>query len=170
MLPELHTEATGSGAPCSRLAAVLVVAALAAASVRPGVTLQPEEVLVPGELDALLTSLRDRMTDSPDVLAGNEQRVVRRFSGKAGRFRYATVELVQFERDAVTFEHLRGPFAACSERFELTAAVGGVRLRHSGTFTMKGGLWTWPFARTIVRRSFQDHVRGHLVALRGAGR
>lgn len=101
------------------------------------------------------------------MIAGDDRRVVRRFSGRAGRLTYATVEIVGFEADAITFEHLRGPFAACHERFDLTSTATGSRVTHSGTFTLRGGLWTWPFAVLVVRRAFERHVREHLVGLRG---
>lgn len=170
-MPTSHLVGSSTRVRRGPLPGVLAVAAtLAGLNVRPAVTLDADEVLVPGNIDALLTSLRKQLGAGPDVLAANDQRVIRRFRGSAGRFRYATVELVQFERDAITFEHLRGPFVACHERFDLTPAAAGVRLRHTGTFTLRGGLWTWLFARTIVKRSFQDHVHKHLVALRQARR
>jgi hypothetical protein len=141
-------------------------AAVAGAAVPRVVELDPEEVLLQADVDIVLARLKDRFGQGPDVLAGNEHRVVRRFSGAAGAFRYATVELVEYRRSGITFEHLRGPFAECHEWFDLTPSGEGSRLVHSGTFTLRGGIWTWPFARLVVKRSFQAHVREHLLEMR----
>lgn len=110
----------------------------------------------------VITELARRMSDGPDVIAADEHRVVRRFAGTAGRFLYQTVEIVSFQDDAVTFEHLRGPFAECREHSRLAPAGAGTRLTHSGSFRLRGGLWLWPLALCGVRPAFEHHVRHHL--------
>lgn len=142
------------------------VAALGALAVRPTVRLVAEQVEVGAEPKQVIAHLRDRFTRSEGVIARGDQSVVCRFSGQAGPFRYASVEVVTFAPSAITFEHLRGPFAACHERFDLTRADTGTRLVHTGTFSLRGGLWTGPFARLFVRRTFERHVREHLHSTR----
>lgn len=107
------------------------------------------------------------MSSGPDVLAAEPTRLVRRFRGRAGQFRYETVELVTFTSTGIGFEHLAGPFAQCRETFLLEPLdVGGTRVTHAGDYVLRGGLWTWPLARTAVKRAFERHVHEHLVALR----
>lgn len=91
--------------------------------------------------------------------------MVRRFAGTAGRFRYRTVEVVSFESDAITFEHLRGPFFECRERFDVVAICDHSTVIHSEYFRLRGGLWLWPLARVAVRPTFERHVRDHLEQL-----
>lgn len=130
--------------------------------VRPRVELAVDTVHIAASPSIVITDLTRRMSDGPDVIAADDHRVVRRFAGTAGRFRYRTVEIVSFEDDAVTFEHLRGPFAECRERFQLTPEGAGTRLTHSGSFRLRGGLWLWPLALWGIRPAFEHHVRHHL--------
>ena len=151
------------------LVRILLVGLAAAVGLllRPIVTLAEERVEVgrpPGEV---IRSFRDRMSSGDDVIAGGGDRVVRRFSGDAGRFRYRTVEVVSFAPTSITFEHLRGPFATCRERFDASPCGAGTVLTHSGTFALRGGLFTWPLARTAVKRAFEHHVREHMQSLVG---
>lgn len=147
------------------------VAALGALAVRPTVRLVADQVEVDAGPEQVIANLRDWITRSEGVIARGDHSVVCRFSGRAGPFRYATVEVVTFEPSAITFEHLRGPFAACHERFDLTRTDTGTRLVHTGTCQRldvfpAGGLWTWPFARLVVRGTFERHVREHLHSMR----
>lgn len=149
---------------------VLAAAAIAAGSIvstllRPKVNLTAETVEIPAPPDALIEHLALRMAQGPDVIAGDGRRVVRRFAGTAGPFRYRTVEVVSFESDAITFEHLRGPFSECHERFQLGPTGDGCRLVHSGHFRLRGGLWLWPLARFGIRPAFERHVRDHVEQL-----
>ncbi len=155
------------GCPHMRLPWMAVggVVALAALAVRPNINLAADELDLDADPEEVLSHLRCRLTGGDDLIAGDDRRVVRRFSGQAGRFTYSTVEIVGFEADAVTFDHLRGPFAACSERFELTATPTGSRLTHRGWFSLRGGLWTWPLAALLVTSAFEQHVRDHLAEL-----
>lgn len=135
--------------------------------IRLGVRLAEDVVVVdvaPGEL---VERFRSRISDGPDVLAAERERLVRRFRGRAGHFRYETVESVTFDPTAILFEHLAGPFARCRETFSLEHVDGGrTRITHAGTFVLRGGLWTWPLARTAVKQAFERHVHEHLTLLR----
>lgn len=157
-----------SGSPYMRLGWMAAggAAALTALSMHPTINLAADEVDLDADPEEVIARLRGRLAGGDELIAGDDRRVVRRFSGRAGRFTYSTVEIVGFEADAITFEHLRGPFAACSERFELTPTPTGSRLTHRGRFSLRGGLWTWPLAVLLVRSAFEQHVRDHLVELR----
>lgn len=169
MPPARRGKATAGppGPTCMRVLVIAagLAAALAALNVHPDVRLSAGEVELGAGPEQVIAHLRDRLGRGEEVIATSEDAVVRRFSGRARQFRYATVEVVGFEPAAVTFEHLRGPFAACHERFGLTQARAGSRLTHAATFRLRGGLWTWPFAAVVVRRAFERHVREHLRAL-----
>ncbi len=89
--------------------------------------------------------------------------VVARFEGRAGIFRYETVELIRFSDQGVTFEHLRGPFRSCVERFEFVPlADGAYALEHRGTFVMRGGLLGWLFGVLVIRGVFDRLVASHM--------
>lgn len=152
-------------APSRSLA--LAVALWAGLQLRREVRLTEDTVLVDAAPDEIVDRIRSRLSEGPDVLAVEHNRLVRRFSGRAGRFRYETVELVTYGPTTIGFEHLAGPFAQCCERFTLEHTDGGrTRMTHEGTFVLRGGLWTWPLARTAVKRAFEQHVHDHLIALR----
>ena len=130
--------------------------------VRPRVELAEDSVDIGLPLERVLADMRERFASSPeDILAMEPNRMVRRFSGSEGKFSYKTVEVVRFENDAVTFEHVAGPFAECNERFQLTEIPGGTRLTHTGYFRLRGGLWTAPLAVGPVKKAFESHVNGH---------
>ncbi len=139
---------------------------LACMSVAPTIRLTPESVRVGISPTDVIAQFRARMSDGADVVAAGSDTVVRRFSGQAGHFRYSTVEVVTFGPTWLTFEHLKGPFKSCNERFEAAPTSDGAQLTHTGTFALRGGLLTWPLARTAVKRSFEQHVRDHMQALR----
>ena len=141
------------------LGGVAVIAGLAA---RPKVDLAVDSVEIELPPDAVVHHFRDRMGSGSEVIVASGDRVVRRFRGRAGRFRYATVEVVTFGRASIAFEHLRGPFASCSERFDAAPSGAGTILTHSGGFALRGGVFTWPLARTAVKRAFEAHVREHM--------
>ena len=130
--------------------------------VRPRVELAEDSVDIGLPLERVLADMRERFASSPeDILAMEPNRMVRRFSGSEGKLSYKTVEVVRFENDAVTFEHIAGPFAECNERFQLTEIPGGTRLTHTGYFRLRGGLWTAPLAVGPVKKAFENHVNGH---------
>lgn len=135
---------------------------IAGLALRPEVTLATDSVEVDLPPAAVVQQFRDRMASGSEVIATGGDRLVRRFSGRAGRFRYATVEVVSFGPLWITFEHLRGPFASCSERFDAVPGGAGTILTHSGSFVLRGGVFTWPLARTAVKRAFEQHVREHM--------
>lgn len=137
-------------------------AAMTGLALRPKVILATDSVEVGLPTDTVVQQFRDRMGSGNEVIAASGDRLVRRFSGRAGRFRYATVEVVTFGPTSITFEHLRGPFASCSERFDAAPSGAGTMLTHSGSFVLRGGLFTWPLARTAVKRAFEQHVREHM--------
>ncbi len=145
------------------------VGALGGLAVGPTVTLRPDSVDLPISPQDVLAHFRKRFADADnDIVADEGHRLVRRFAGRAGPFPYRTIELVTYETDAVTFEHLAGPFAVCEERFQLDSIESGTQLTHTGQFRLRGGLWTAPLALTGVRRAFEDHVHEHLEALRSS--
>ncbi len=151
-----------------RASSVAAVAAgtLGALAIGPTVKLRHDEVVIPVESSLLIQTLRERFVDSPDeILAIQDDRMVRRFSGQAGPFPYRTVELVTFGPDWITFEHLSGPFSRCRERFEFLSHSGSTTMTHTGEFRLKGGLWTALLAYGPVRRAFESHVRQHMLAL-----
>jgi len=133
----------------------------------PTVEMTLDNVVISAPRDEVADWFRDRMNDGPDVLAAGPDRLVRRFRGLAGLFRYETVELVTLGRDVVTFEHLAGPFARCHESFSFASVGdGSTEVAHAGNFGLRGGLWTWPMARTAVKLAFERHVHEHLIAMR----
>lgn len=142
------------------------VISLACMSVAPTVRLAPESVRVAISPTDVIAQFRTWMGDGTDVVAAGGDTVVRRFSGQAGHFRYSTVEVVTFGPTWLTFEHLKGPFKSCSERYEAAPTSDGTQLTHTGTFALRGGLFTWPLARAAVKRAFEQHVRDHMQALR----
>lgn len=143
-----------------------VTGAMALLAVRPKVQLAEDEVNIAVSPDDLLAELRRRFAQDPDdILAMDEHRLVRRFAGKEGPYSFRTVELVTYEYDAITFEHLAGPFTECHERFEFTACPNGTRVTHTGSFRLRGGLWTALLAIGPVKRAFETHVHRHLDAL-----
>lgn len=75
------------------------------------------------------------------------------------------MELVKWETDAITFEHLAGPFTECHERFEVTPCSTGTQVTHTGSFRLRGGLWTALLAIGPVKRAFEANVHRHLDAL-----
>lgn len=129
----------------------------------PTVALRRDVINFSVSPSVVVQSLKDGLgSDLQSVLAAGDDRLVRRFEGTAGRFTYQTVELVRFEPEAVTFEHLSGPFLSCDERFDVRATDGGSAVTHSGTFRLRGGLWTAALALGPVKRAFEEHVRSHL--------
>ena len=147
-------------------AALVGAATLAGLTLSPTITLAEDQVDVPIEPDRLIEEFRRRFSQSEaDILANGGDRLVRRFAGKAGPFPYRTVELVEIHADAITFQHLSGPFSQCDERFQLTPVEEGTRVTHTGTFRLRGGLWTAPLAFGPVKHAFEAHVREHLLAM-----
>jgi len=140
--------------------------AMALLAVRPKVQLAEDVVTIAVSPDDLLAEFRRRFAEDPDeILAMDEHRIVRRFAGKEGPYSFRTVELVTWEDGAITFEHLAGPFAECHERFEVTACPTGTQVTHTGSFRLRGGLWTALLAIGPVKRAFEVHVHRHLDAL-----
>lgn len=143
-----------------------VTGTLAGLNMGPTVTLRPDEIDIAIAPDELLENFRARFGAAKDqIIAADGDRIVRRFEGKAGPFPYRTVELVTYDAHGITFEHVAGPFSQCHERFSFESIPTGTRVIHTGTFRLRGGLWTAPLAVTGVRRAFETHVRQHLEAL-----
>jgi hypothetical protein len=146
--------------------ALTIAAAFGGLAIKPTVTLRPDEVDIAVSPDLLLAHFRRTFADDQErIIADEGHRLVRRFSGQAGPFPYRTIEIVTHHPDAVTFEHIAGPFSHCHERFQLDAIPTGTRMTHTGSFRLRGGLFTAPLALTSVRRAFETHVRQHLEAL-----
>jgi hypothetical protein len=149
---------------CVPILRLLLTAAgsIAALNLRPRVQLARENIEVSATTEELIETFRERFAESPDeILAIERDRLVRRFSGAEGPFKFNTVEVVRYEPTAITFEHLAGPFAECLERFEFTAMPSGSRLTHTGSYRLRGGLWTAALAFGPVKKAFESHVRGH---------
>jgi hypothetical protein len=143
-----------------------VTGTLVGVTIGPTVTLRPDEIDVDVAPDELIAYFRARLATAKDeIIADDGDRLVRRFEGKAGPFPYRTVELVTYHLDGITFDHLAGPFLRCHERFSFDTIATGTRVIHTGTFRLKGGIWTAPLALTGVRRAFETHVRQHLEEL-----
>lgn len=141
---------------------LVAIGSMVALAVRPRVQLARDAVEVALPPAELMDVLRERLAGSPeDILAEEPDRLVRRFAGAEGPFRFKTVELVRYEENAITFEHLAGPFAECNERFEFAATASGTLLTHSGAFRLRGGLWTAALAIGPVKKAFESHVRRH---------
>ena len=103
------------------------------------------------------------------ALVQDANAAVAQFEGRAGIFRYETVELIRFSDQGVTFEHLRGPFRSCIERFEFVPlADGAYALEHRGTFVMRGGLLGWLFGVLVIRGAFDRLVATHMQHSSGA--
>jgi hypothetical protein len=97
------------------------------------------------------------------LLVQDANAAVARFEGRAGFFRYETVELIRFSDQGVTFEHLRGPFRSCIERFNFVPlADGAYAFEHRGTFVMRGGLLGWLFGVLVIRGVFDRLVATHM--------
>lgn len=146
---------------------LLACAAAAYAALRwsPTVTLADDTVVVDASSERLVSRFRQRLSVGDDVIVAQQDRIVRRFHGQAGRFGYHTVEIVTFAPSSVTFEHLVGPFVRCTELFEFARVSAGTSVSHSGSYALRGGLWTWPLSRTMVKSAFERHVHHHLIAL-----
>lgn len=80
------------------------------------------------------SSCKHRCALASRLLVQDANAAVARFEGRAGFFRYETVEFIRFSDQGVTFEHLRGPFRSCIEWFSfLPLADGAYALEHRGT-------------------------------------
>ena len=133
----------------------------------PTVELRRDTVHLGRSAEHVIALLRERLlnADPGDILAAEQDRIVRRFAGSAGRFTYRTTELVTFESHGVTFEHLAGPFKTCHERFDLVNVGSGSTITHSGSFQLRGGIWTAPLALVPVKSAFEAHVLSHFEAM-----
>ncbi len=113
-----------------------------------------------------MAELRAQVDGAPNVLGRSADSLVATFSGRAGGFRYRTVELVRFKDRRVTFEHLSGPFQSAEESFDLVSLPDGSgALEHRGHFKMRFGLIGWIFGRLVVRRIFEALVAAHMARL-----
>jgi hypothetical protein len=148
---------------------VLVVAAAAASRIRPTITLRRDEVRSAAAADEVVDRLRTRMLGDGDVVAADGEGAVVRFPGRAGPFRYRTVEVVRFSDSRVTFQHLEGPFHRCRETIDVEPDGGGATIAHEGELAMRGGLIGWLFGLALVRPLFERHVADHLRALADDG-
>ena|GEM_PF-1426673 len=154
------------GRACLLLLGVLGASAVARRIAGPRLDLPVRRVPLsqpPGQTMASLTAGLSR-----SVLVRDGDAAVARFAGRAGIFRYETVELIRFSDQGVSFEHLHGPFRRCAERFDLvTLDDGSNGIEHRGYFVMRGGLLGWVLGMLVVRRVFDEHVASHLQSLAG---
>lgn len=111
------------------------------------------------------------MLEGGDVLIGEPSRAVVRFSGRAGPFRYRTVEDVRFLDSIATFEHLQGPFHRCREAIHIEPeSSGGATIAHGGELAMRDGLLGWVFGVAAIRPVLERHVGSQLRQLAAADR
>lgn len=134
----------------------------AASRIRPGLRLRAHRARVAATPERLARELRDRLVSGGDVVVAEEEAMVSRFSGTAGRFRWNTVELVRFRPERIEFEHLGGTFRGTIERFALAPVEGGTEVSHTGTLRMPGGLLGWAVGLVFARRAFEEHVAEHM--------
>lgn len=140
------------------------IAALTAAwRFHPTIKLRRDRVHTAAAADEVLERLRTTLLAGGEVLASQRERAVVRFSGRAGPFRYRTVEAVQFSGTTVSFRHLHGPFHWCEEALRLESdPSGGTTITHHGELAMRGGLLGWLVGIAVVRPEFERHVAHHL--------
>lgn len=150
-----------SWASCLARAVVGILLWEAARRAGRGIELRPHSVEVRAPRERVAARLREKL-GAGDVLLEAGDALVARFSGTAGAFSYATVEVVSFTQDEIRFEHLGGTFAACTERFLLGELEGRTRIVHVGEFRLRGGLVAWLLAGRAVRSGFEAHVAQHL--------
>ncbi|MHB1784991.1 MAG: hypothetical protein ACYCS7_02430 [Acidimicrobiales bacterium] len=143
---------------------VLALAGTVGTTVRhPPVRLHPSSIRIGETPEEVVRRFREQLEIGGEVVAAGDGHIVARFVGRAGIFRYRTVELVSFGPDGVAFEHLQGPFRDCHERFRAEPVEGGGSVvTHEGSFTMRWGLLGWLLGATIVRGTFEDHVAAHM--------
>jgi len=129
----------------------------------PPVALPVHRVRLGRTLPEVLARLREDVAGRAVVQEADA--VVARFAGRAGIFRYQTVELVRFCDRMVTFKHLHGPFRSCDEVFEFVPlADGGYACEHRGTLVMRGGMLGWLLGILVIRDIFGRHVFQHMQA------
>ncbi len=130
--------------------------------VRPEVKLRSERVSVALGPQEVMESMRGRFESNPDVIVSGRDGIVARFAGRAGPFSYRTTEVVSFDPGGVGFDHITGPFASCTERFEVTGSGRASEIEHNGRFVMRGGLLGWVLGIGPVRQAFENHVGQHM--------
>jgi len=129
----------------------------------PPVALPVRRVGLSRSLEDVVAQMREGVR--PHTLVQEADAMVARFAGRAGIFRYETVELIRFSDRSVTFEHLHGPFRRCHEQFDFVpVAGGGHACEHRGTIVMRGGLLGWLLGILVVRGIFDRHVAEHMQA------
>ncbi|SRR6266852_3398684 len=143
------------------LLGILCAAAAARRIPGPPITLPVRRVRLEQTPEQLQAQMRGGLASR--LLVQNTNAAVARFEGRAGIFRYETVELIRFSDQGVTFEHLCGPFRSCFERFEFVPlADGAYALEHRGIFVMRGGLLGWLFGVLVIRGAFDRLVASHM--------
>jgi hypothetical protein len=156
----------------SRWAGLLLLSTLCAVAVArripgPPITLPVRRVRLEQTPEQMTAQMRDGLASR--ILIQDANAVVAQFEGRAGIFRYETVELIRFSDQGVTFEHLRGPFQSCVERFEFVPlADGAYAFEHQGTFVMRGGSLGWLFGILVIRGVFDRLVAKHMQTFSGA--
>src|SRR5713226_4006467 len=93
------------------LLGILCAAAAARRIPGPPITLPVRRVRLEQTPEQLQAQMRGGLASR--LLVQNTNAAVARFEGRAGIFRYETVELIRFSDQGVAFEHLRGPFQSC---------------------------------------------------------
>jgi hypothetical protein len=167
----MESPMSGESRPRCRLERLLLttlgLVAIARRLPAPAIALPVHRVRLGRPLPEVLAQLREEVAGRAVVREGDA--VVARFAGRAGIFRYQTVELVRFSGHTVTFGHLHGPFRTCDEVFEFVpAADGGHTCEHRGTLVMRGGLLGWLLGILVIRGLFGRHVAQHMQASFGA--
>lgn len=149
------------------LLGILCAAAVARRIPGPPISLSVRRVRLEQTPEQLQAQMRGGLASRALIQGANA--VVAQFEGRAGMFRYETVELIRFSDQGVRFEHLRGPFRSCIERLEFVLlADGAYALEHRGTFVMRGGLLGWLLGVLVIRGVFDRLVASHMQYPSGA--
>jgi hypothetical protein len=133
--------------------------------IRPPLEFARHSVLVEADPQEVVRQLRERLSSGGGVLCEQEDSIVARFAGYAGRFKWHTVEFVRFGPGRVDCEHLGGTFRGTSQRFTLAPLADSTEVVHTGSLRMPDGLFGWAAGILFARRSFEQHVAQHMEAM-----
>jgi hypothetical protein len=130
------------------------------------IELPARSIDVGAPVSAVMEDFRSRLTEMPGVICQVADTVVARFSGRVGPYRGHTVEVVRFEVDSLTFEHLAGPFRACHEIFAVRPDTDDTAIvEHRGWLVMKFGPLGWLAGLLLARPAFDRVIARELQGL-----
>jgi len=144
------------GATLAGLAASGAAAAARSLSAAPSIQLRASSVAIQATPSEVVAAFRDHVAATPGLLCVSGDTAVARFAGRAGPYQFATAEVIRFNRAAVQFEHLAGPFQSCNEQFAITDNRDGTsNVVHEGTIRMRHGLLGWLLGFGVARPLFE---------------